>query len=115
MIFVPVDHKELTTGINTRTPRAHTDLTCGVRLFQRKSSDNNLRPSFITDIDIYFMVINLQRSQQHHDSMIRFILVGSRGIDTVFDYKQVFKDYYINSNRAPPRQNNGPGVLYSRG
>jgi hypothetical protein len=40
--------------------------------------------------------------------------LNKRRIDTVFDYKQVFKDYYINSNRAPPRQNNGPGVLYSR-
>jgi len=35
-------------------------------------------------------------------------------IDTVFDYKQVFKDYYINDDRWPPQQQNGSGFIYSR-
>ncbi len=34
----------------------------------------------------------------------RNTLIFILSIDTVFDYKQVFKDYRINSNKVTPRQ-----------
>ncbi len=34
-------------------------------------------------------------------------------IDTVFDYKQVFKEYCVNDDRWPPQQQNESGIIYS--
>jgi hypothetical protein len=46
--------------------------------------------------------------------LLRPVAHAPGSIDTVFDYKQVFKDYCINDDRWPPQQQNGSGFIYSK-